>query len=101
MVGATGASYGGGISVALAALRNREDLPNGSLVPWDSPGGKAMEVAAAAPQWAWTDIAYALAPNGRNLDYVTNSTYRGPSGNFPIGVMKYSYTEALYQSGLI
>jgi predicted acyl esterase len=99
-VGATGASYGGGISVALAALRNREMLPNGSLVPWESPEGEAMEIAAAVPQWAWTDIAYALAPNGRNLDYVTESTYRGPSGKAPIGVMKYSYTEALYQSGL-
>lgn len=98
-VGVTGASYGGGISVALAALRNREMLPGGELVPWESPGGEAMEIAAAVPQWAWTDIAYALAPNGRNLDYVTNSTYRGPSGKAPIGVMKYSYTEGLYQTG--
>lgn len=100
-VGATGASYGGGISVALAALRNREMLPNGELVPWESPEGEPMEIAAAVPQWAWTDLAYALAPNGRNLDYVTESTYRGPSGNAPIGVMKYSYTEALYQIGLL
>ncbi|HTT94993.1 MAG TPA: CocE/NonD family hydrolase [Solirubrobacterales bacterium] len=99
-IGVTGASYGGGISVALAALRNREMEPDGTLVPWESPAGEAMEIAAAVPQWAWTDIAYALAPNGRNLDYVTESTYRGPSGKAPIGVMKYSYTEALYQSGL-
>lgn len=99
-IGATGASYGGGVSVALAALRDREMLPNGELVPWESPEGEPMEIAAAVPQWAWTDIAYALAPNGRNLDYVTESTYRGPSGNAPIGVMKYSYTEALYQQGL-
>jgi predicted acyl esterase len=99
-IGATGASYGGGISVALAALRNREMLPDGELVPWTSPEGTEMELAAAAPQWAWTDIAYALAPNGRNLDYVTNSTYRGPFRNLPIGVMKYSYTEGLYLTGL-
>ncbi|MBS1887290.1 MAG: acetylxylan esterase [Actinobacteria bacterium] len=99
-IGVTGASYGGGISVALAALRNREMLPNGELVPWTSPEGEEMEIAAAAPQWAWTDIAYALAPNGRNLDYVTESSYRGPSGKAPVGVMKLSYTEALYQSGL-
>jgi predicted acyl esterase len=98
-VGATGASYGGGLAVALAALRNREMLPDGSLVPWESPEGEAMELAAAVPQWAWTDIAYALAPNGRNLDYVTDSPYRGPSGKDPIGVMKYSYTEGLYQVG--
>ena len=98
-IGVTGQSYGGGLSIALAALRNREMLPEGALVPWTSPDGTAMEIAAAVPQWAWSDIAYALAPNGRNLDYVTNSTYRGPSGKNPIGVMKYSYTEGLYQTG--
>jgi predicted acyl esterase len=98
-IGATGASFGGGISVALATLRNRVMLGGGELVPWTSPGGKEMEIAAAAPQWAWTDLAYALAPNGRNLDYVTESTYRGPSGNAPIGVMKFSYTTGLYETG--
>jgi len=99
-IGVTGASYGGGISVALAALRNREMLEGGELVPWTSPKSKLdMEIAAAVPQWAWTDIASALAPNGRNLDYVTDSPYRGPSGKAPIGVMKLSYTEALYKTG--
>lgn len=98
-IGATGASFGGGISVALAALRNREMRPSGELVPWTSPGGKEMEIAAAVPQWAWTDLAYALAPNGRNLDYVTESTYRGPFGNAPIGVMKFSYTKGLHDTG--
>lgn len=98
-IGATGESFGGGISVALAALRNRVMLPGGELVPWTSPDGREMEIAAAVPQWAWTDLAYALAPNGRNLDYVTESTYRGPSGNAPIGVMKFSYTTGLYETG--
>lgn len=100
-IGATGASYGGGISMALAALRNREMEPNGALVPWESPGGLEMEIAAAVPQWPWTDLAYALAPNGRNLDYVTESTYRGPEGKFPVGVMKYSFDEYLYKAGLL
>lgn len=98
-IGATGASYGGGMSMALAALRNRTMLQNGSLVPWVSPEGKEMELAAAVPQWPWTDLAYALAPNGRNLDYVTESTYRGPEGKFPVGVMKYSFDEYLYKTG--
>lgn len=99
-IGVTGASYGGGISVALAALRNRQMLEGGELVPWTSPkDGIEMEIAAAVPQWAWTDIASALVPNGRNLDYVTNSPYRGPTGKLPIGVMKLSYTEALYKTG--
>jgi predicted acyl esterase len=98
-IGVTGVSYGGGISIALATLRNREMEPTGALVPWESPEGLEMEIAAAAPQWPWTDLAYALAPNGRNLDYVTDSTYRGPEGKFGVGVMKYSFDEYLYQAG--
>jgi hypothetical protein len=98
-IGVTGVSYGGGISIALGALRNREMEEDGTLVPWTSPEGTPMEIAAAVPQWAWSDISAALAPNGRNLDYVTNSPYRGPSGKLPIGVMKFSYTEGLYKTG--
>jgi predicted acyl esterase len=98
-IGATGASYGGGMSAALAALRNRTMLPNGTLVPWESPAGLSMELAAAVPQWPWTDIAYSLAPNGRNLDYVTNSPYRGPTGKLPIGVWKASWSEGLNTVG--
>jgi predicted acyl esterase len=100
-IGATGASYGGGLSIALAALRNREMMPSGALVPWESPGHLKMEIAAAVPQWPWTDIAYALAPNGRNLDYVTESSYRGPEGKFPVGVWKASWNEYLYGAGLV
>jgi predicted acyl esterase len=98
-IGVTGVSYGGGISIALGALRNRQMEEDGTLVPWTSPDGTPMEIAAAVPQWAWSDISYSLAPNGRNLDYVTNSPYRGPTGKLPIGVMKFSYTEGLYKTG--
>jgi hypothetical protein len=98
-IGATGASYGGGLSVALAALRNREMRPTGELVTWESPDHAQMEIAAAAPQWPWTDIAYALAPNGRNLDYVTESSYKGPEGKFPVGIWKWSWNEGLNTVG--
>jgi hypothetical protein len=98
-IGVTGKSYGGGISAALAALRNRIMEPTGALVPWVSEEGVEMEIAAAAPQWPWTDIAYSLAPNGRNLDYVTNSPYRGPTGKLPIGVWKASWSEGLNSVG--
>jgi X-Pro dipeptidyl-peptidase (S15 family)/X-Pro dipeptidyl-peptidase C-terminal non-catalytic domain len=98
-IGATGASYGGGISIALASLRNRVMNEFGALEPWESPTGQAMEIAAAVPQWPWTDLAYALAPNGRNLDYVTNSPYRGPTGKLPIGVWKASWNEGLNSVG--
>ena len=99
-IGATGFSYGGGISMALATLRNRTMMPDGSLVPWKSPAGTPMEIAAAVPQWPWTDLAYSLMPNGRTLDYVADAPYRGPGGTAPIGVEKASFVSLLYGSGL-
>jgi fermentation-respiration switch protein FrsA (DUF1100 family) len=98
-IGATGVSYGGGLSMALAALRDRVMLPDGSLVPWKSPDGTAMAVAAAVPQWPWTDLAYSLMPNGRTLDYVADSPYLGPDGTAPIGIEKSSYVSGLYAIG--
>jgi predicted acyl esterase len=99
-IGATGESYGGGISMALAALRDRVMMPDGSLVPWVSPGGKPMAIAAAVPQWPWSDLAYALAPNGSTLDYVADSPYRGPNGTAPIGVEKTSFVSSLLALGV-
>lgn len=99
-IGATGVSYGGGMSMALATLRNRTMLPDGSLVPWESPGDKEMELAAAVPQWPWTDLAYSLMPNGSTLDFVTDSPYKGPEGKARIGIEKASFVSGLYGTGL-
>ncbi|MFL5908155.1 MAG: CocE/NonD family hydrolase [Solirubrobacterales bacterium] len=93
-VGATGGSYGGGISMALAALKDRIMLPDGSLAPWRSPRGKDMRIAAAAPDIPWTDLAYSLMPNGRTLDYVADAPY----GN-RVGVEKQSFVAGLYATG--
>ncbi len=98
-IGATGVSYGGGLSMALAALRDRTMLSDGSLVPWKSPAGIPMAVAAAVPQWPWTDLAYSLLPNGTTLDYVADAPYLGPSGTAPIGIEKASYVSGLYATG--
>ena len=98
-IGSTGYSYGGGMSMALAALRDRTMMPDGSLVPWTSPKGKAMRIAAAVPQWPWTDMAYSLMPNGRTLDYVADAPYRGPDGKAPIGILKTSFVAGLYGLG--
>src|SRR5688500_5210086 len=46
-IGSIGGSYGGGMSMALAALRTRKMLPDGTLVPWTSPLGAPMRIAAA------------------------------------------------------
>jgi predicted acyl esterase len=99
-IGATGVSYGGGMSMALAALRNRTMLPDGSLIPWQSPTGTPMELAAAVPQWPWSDLAYSLMPNGSTLDFLADNPYRGPGGNAPIGIEKASYVTGLYGTGL-
>lgn len=93
-IAAVGGSYGGGMSMALAALRDRVMLPDGRLAPWRSPHGHRLRIVAAAPFIPWTDLAYALAPNGATLDYVANAPYRGR-----FGVMKQSYVTSLYAAG--
>jgi predicted acyl esterase len=97
-IGVTGGSYGGGISMALAALKDRKMVQanDGTLVPWVSDGGKSMRIAAAQPDIPWSDLAYSLQPNGHTLDYVVDSPYlkRGR-----IGVMKQSFVAGLYATG--
>lgn len=94
-IGVTGVSYGGGISYLLAALKNRVELPNGNFIPWRSPDGKPMKIAAALPQWGWSDLANALQPNGNTLDYLIDNAYGDR-----IGVEKQSYQTLLYGLGL-
>ena len=93
-IGATGFSYGGAASLALAALKDRVMLPDGTLVPWTSAGGARIAIAAATPGTAWTDLAASLAPNGTTLDYVEDAPYRGRTG-----VLKESLERSLYASG--
>jgi predicted acyl esterase len=93
-IGAVGGSYGGGASMALAALKDRTMLPDGSLVPWRSPNGTPMRLAAAAPNIPWTDLAASLEPNGSTLDYVSDAPYRGR-----VGVDKKSLVDGLYLVG--
>ena len=95
-IGATGPSYGGGISMALAALKDRTMLPDGTLVPWKSPKGTPLHLAAAAPQIPWTDLANSLVPNGYTLDYAVDSPY----SNGPFGVLKQSFVSGLYGVGV-
>ena len=63
------------MSLELGSLKDRVELPNGELIPWESPGGKPMKIAATAPEYPWSDIAQALEPNGSDLDYVANAPY--------------------------
>jgi dienelactone hydrolase len=97
-IGVTGESYGAGVSLALATLKNRVMKPDGSLVPWTSPDGTALTIAAAAPFAGWSDLGYALRPNGRTLDTEVTSV---DADLVPAGVQKQSINAGLYAAGLL
>src|SRR4051812_15955117 len=92
-IGVTGDSYGGGQAFALAALRDRVMRPDGKFVPWRSPDGKRLRIAAAAPVIPWTDLIYAAAPNG--LTRANGITARDSSIS-PIGVEKASFVNGIF-----
>ena len=93
-IAATGGSYGGGMSLELAALKDRTMELDGTLVPWESPDGTPMSLAVASPNIPWSELTYALTPNGNNLDYIEDAGYFGRTG-----VMKESYVQGLSTQG--
>ena len=96
-IGATGGSYGGGMSMALAALKDRTMQPDGTYVAWTTPRThKRLSLAAAAPEIPWTDLANSLMPNGRTLDYAISPDGYGSR----IGVQKTSFVAGLFGTGL-
>jgi fermentation-respiration switch protein FrsA (DUF1100 family) len=96
-IGVTGVSYGGIQTLNLARLRNRVRLEDGSLIPWTSPSGTPLSIRAGYARWPGSDLAYALQPNGRITDFRTPK--RNDSAR-PIGVMKKSWGDVLYATGL-
>jgi fermentation-respiration switch protein FrsA (DUF1100 family) len=95
-IGVTGVSYGGIQTLNLARLRHRVRLLDGSFMPWRSPAGTPLVVKAGFARWAGSDLAYALQPNGRFLDFRTpkpNAAIR------PGGVLKKSYVDLFYGAG--
>lgn len=93
-IAALGGSYGGGMSLELAALRNRVMLTDGTLVPWTSPNGTPMSLAVALPLATWSELSYSLTPNGSNLDYIEDGGYFGR-----FGVNKESIVQGLVSQG--
>ena len=81
-VAALGGSYGGGQTWLLLTTRGRGARQYGS---WVSPGGRGMRLAAAVPQFTWSDLLQSLAPNGR-------------AGNSPFGIGKFSVVNGLVAS---
>ena len=97
-IGVTGESYGAGVSLALATLKNRIMTPDGALVPWTTPDGTPLAIAAAAPFAGWSDLGYALRPNGRTLDTEITSV---DADLKPAGVQKQSINAGLYAAGAL
>src|SRR3954447_2267710 len=95
-IGATGGSYGGGLSMALAALKDRVMLPAGTFMPWETPAThKRISLAAAAPEIPWTDLANSLMPNGRTIDYAISPDGYGSR----VGVQKTSFVAGPFGTG--
>ena len=92
-IGVTGDSYGGGQTAMLAALRDRVMRPDGHLVPWRSPAGTPLRVAAAAPVIPWTDLTYAAAPNGRTR---ANAVTPRHADVRPVGVEKATFVNGIF-----
>jgi pimeloyl-ACP methyl ester carboxylesterase len=95
-LGAAGGSYGGGLSLELAFLKNRIRLADGTYAAWKSPNGTPLSLKAAWPQIPWSDLASALTPNGRYLDFDSHTAGLATS---PIGVGISSYISGLYSAG--
>lgn len=97
-IGVTGESYGAGVSLELATLKDRVMNVNGSLSRWKSPDGTPLHVAAAAPFATFSDLVYSLAPNGRTFaSQVTPAT----ADLSPAGVMKNSIDVGLFDVGAL
>lgn len=99
-IGATGGSYGGGMSSALAVLKDRIQLPDGSFEDWESPLGESISLAAAMPNYTWSDLTSSLLPNGSTYDFAAYSPYRGPDGDRRFGINKMLWTTNLYLGGV-
>ena len=84
-IGATGVSYGGGMSTMLAFLKDRVRMPDGSLAPWTSPNGTPISLAAAWPRWLWT--------NGEGIFIRTG---RDTWARTPVGVPTPSYAGGIF-----
>jgi len=114
-IGVTGWSYGGGVSWLTALANDRmmcggagwdvangadpcAGKSNGALVPWRSPKGTPLHVAAAVPEYTWASLALALLPNGRASDGRAGAPTSGDLTK-PIGVPIESYVTGLYVDG--
>lgn len=84
-VGVEGLSYGGGQAWMLTRLNT-----------WRSPKGTKVRVAAVVAEISWTDLADALAPNGRARDDQVPTTDVSQREAQPFGVLKRSFVSGFH-----
>lgn len=83
-----GGSYGGGFGwMALTDPR------------WKSPGGRDVRLAAVITKYGWTDLAYSLVPTGKHVPGMLPPP-DGSATASPLGLVKRSFTAALFASGV-
>ena len=105
-VAVTGGSYGGGESWTQAS-QARWDFPHSQ-----DPTLPVLDLQVAVPKYPWTDLAYALAPNGHGGGPSRQDVYESsqavqssdtgggsPATGSPLGVPKASYIAGLYALG--
>lgn len=80
----TGDSYGGGQTWLLS-----------TSLPWQSPKGATLQLAAGVADYGWTDLLDSLSPNGRATPAVDQSAPH----SVPFGIAKESYDDGLYAVG--
>lgn len=80
----TGDSYGGGQTWLLA-----------TSLPWQSPNGVKLQLAAGVPKYPWTDLLDSLSPNGR----ATPAVNQPANHESPYGIAKESYIAGLWAVG--
>jgi len=114
-IGVTGGSMGGGLSWLAAVANDRIvcggvgwDPANGAdpcasktmgaLVPWISPSGIPLRIAAAVPQYGFSSLLHVLLPNGRASDGAPGAPPPGMLRS-PIGVPLKTWVENLSWSG--
>ena len=94
-IGAIGGSYGGGMSMALAALKDRKMLPGRLARPVAEPErARRCRSRRRRRRSPGRTSPTRCVPNGGTLDYVADAPYQGRTG-----VLKSSWENALYNSG--
>ena len=101
---ASGDSGGGGPTWDLALSQDQvvqlDSTPTHvDTLPWTSPNGTPLHLAAALPMYTWTDLVDALMPNGTASDGLAGAP-ADRSHQSPIGAEKLSYVTGLFAKGL-